>query len=117
MLSLAHTKYNIFCKPHNIFLQVKYFIGRKAIDAIMESKLKDKLEIHTRQQACYLMEEMLAFKFFHRASKVAMEVKPKKSKVRRETCFYTSFGSTLVLSSVIFEMLCFQCNPGSIAFK
>lgn len=66
-----------------VLLQVNYFIGRKAIDAIMESKLKDKLEIHTRQQACFLMEEMLTYKFFHRASKVAMEVKPKKNKVCR----------------------------------
>ncbi|OQR76552.1 translocation protein SEC62 isoform 1 [Tropilaelaps mercedesae] len=60
--------------------KVNYFIGRKAIDVIMESKLKESLEIQSRQQACFLMEEMLAFKFFHRASKIAMEVKPRKNK-------------------------------------
>ena len=53
---------------------MNYFIGRKAIDALMEWKLKDKYELHNRSNAVYLMEELLGYKFFHRARKIALEV-------------------------------------------
>lgn len=70
-------------------IQVNYFIGRKAIDALMESKLKEKLEINSRSQASYLMEELLAYKFFHRARKIAMEVKSKKKVIASDNLSFS----------------------------
>jgi len=65
--------------------KVNYFIGRKAVDALMESKLKDQLELQGRNDCCYLLEEMIAYKFFHRARKIAMDVsKLKKKKKENE---------------------------------
>ncbi|XP_065339377.1 translocation protein SEC62 isoform X1 [Cloeon dipterum] len=68
---------------------VEYFTGSKAIDALMESdfaaeKNGNEPVFATRFDAAQFLNEMLVFKFFHRARKVIVSEEELKAKLKKK---------------------------------